>query len=143
MWTIDPGPEYARRHKRLEKKRPREVAAVLDNLDTIMNGLNGGLKLEQVRLAGFIHAEPHGVWAIDQKGSPHGKLAQTRLYVYANPKTCVVHLITLGDKQSQTEDIKTSSNFVMQLREEEEKAQEEKRGSDDQEDTLHRGIPDD
>jgi len=76
MWTLAKTDEYERRHKRFEKKRPRELAAVLDN-DTFFTALQGGAKPQQIRM-GCIHAEPHGVLAIDQKGG--GKnLAQTRL----------------------------------------------------------------
>lgn len=120
MWKLEPTDEYQRRHKRYEKKHSRELAAVLDNLDTVMKALKDGLKLEQVRTFGFAHAEPHGVLALDQKGGHGTGLAQTRLYVYLDqhdPKAPVMHVITLGDKGSQSDDIRYCSEFVLSLRE--------------------------
>jgi hypothetical protein len=114
MWTLEPTDDYERRHKRYTKDHPRELAAVLDNLDTFLRALQAGAKVQQARF-GFIHPEPHGVLAVDQKGG--GKaLAQTRLYVYPDPDTETLHLIILGDKRSQREDIKTCNNFVAALR---------------------------
>src|SRR5438046_2697843 len=99
MYTLEPSDDYVRRHKRFDKKRHDELIAVLENLDTFKKGLDSGLKLEQVRMLGFVRPEPHGVLAITQKG--HGaNLAQTRLYVHVETSAIahVIHLITLGDK---------------------------------------------
>jgi hypothetical protein len=115
MWPLETTSEYQRRHKRFEKKRRRELAAVLENLDTLVTGLKEGLKLEQVRTFGFVHHEPHGVLAIDQKGGHGAKLAQTRLYVYPEPKRQVIDVITLGDKTTQESDIRFCSEFVASI----------------------------
>jgi len=52
--------------------------------------------------------------AVDQKGGG-SSLKQTRLYVYLEKTTEAVHLITLGDKDSQASDIKYASEFVDRL----------------------------
>ena len=96
------------------KKRPRETKAVHDNLDTFFNALIAGAKPQQIK-AGFIHPEPCGVLAFDQKGGGPN-LAQTRLYVYPNATTEILHLITLGDKNSQRDDIQNCKAFVAELR---------------------------
>src|SRR5438128_2625541 len=107
VWDFEPTDEYGRRMKRLGKDRPRELKAVLDNLDTLQKALREENNPQRLPF-GFIHIEPRGVVAIDQKGG--GKdLAQTRLYVYLDRDTETIHLITLGDKQSQKRDIDTSS----------------------------------
>lgn len=117
MWKLEPSDDYARDHRRYEKKRPRELVAVTDNLDTFFETLKGGAKLPQIKF-GFIHPEPQGVLAIDQKGG--GKsLAQTRLYIFPDPKTQVIHLIALGDKGSQSQDLQTCRNFMQELRQKE------------------------
>lgn len=70
--------------------------------------------MQQVK-AGFLHPEPQGVLAIDQKGS--GKaLAETRLYVYPDEDDEIAHVITLGDKRSQPDDIALCRQFVAELR---------------------------
>src|SRR5438128_2504602 len=87
-----------RKGTRSMRKNGREsLAALLDNLDTVIVGLNSGLKIEQVRTFGFTHSEPHGVFAIDQKGGHGQGLTQMRLYVYPDahdPAGPVVHVIT-------------------------------------------------
>ena len=62
-----------------------------------------------------MHNEPLGVVAIDQKGGGRN-LAETRLYVYADVTTETLHVITLGDKRSQKNDIATCQTFVNELR---------------------------
>ena len=115
MWSVSPSDDYVRRHKRYEKKHTRELSAVLDNLDTLLTALREGAKVQQVK-AGFLHPEPLGVLAIDQKGG--GKaLAETRLYVYTEEDKEVLHIITLGDKRSQPNDIALCRQFVAELRE--------------------------
>jgi hypothetical protein len=114
MWELEPTDEYERRLKWFARKRRRESQAVLDNLATYLEALRSGAK-PQHRPFGFMHAEGYGVWAIDQKGGG-GNLAQTRLYVYPDAEKEILHLITLGDKGSQQEDIKTCSNFVAILK---------------------------
>src|ERR1700757_3414309 len=99
MWKLESADDYHRRHKRYEKNNPRELSAVLDNLDTYFKALEEGIKPLQIK-HGFMHNEPLGVVAIDQKGG--GKnLAQTRLYVYPDVETETLHVIILGDKGSQ------------------------------------------
>jgi hypothetical protein len=129
MWTLEPTEEYGRRHKRYSKDHPRELTAVLDNLDTFLGALKAGAKVQHARF-GFIHVEQHGVLAIDQKGG--GKsLAQTRLYVYPDADTETLYILTLGDKRSQHQDIKTCNNFVAALK------SEKDRGDHEHEKTVH------
>ena len=117
MWVLETTDEFGRRHKRLEKDSPRELKAVLDNLDTYFQALLAGAQ-PLARAFGFMHTEPQGVVAIDQKGG--GKsLAQTRLYVYPDQKKKVLYVITLGSKRRQSADSKYCREFVNSMREEE------------------------
>ncbi len=114
MWQVAETDEYERRHKRYRKKHPRELAAVLDNLDTYFRSLAAGVCPKQVK-HGFMHNELHGVIAIDQKGGGVN-LAQTRLYIY--PERDTLYLITMGDKQSQQDDLAICREFVSAIRNE-------------------------
>ncbi len=117
MWVLETTDEFVRRHKRFEKDSPRELKAVLDNLDTYFQSLIAGAQ-PLARAFGFLHTEPHGVLAIDQKGG--GKsLAQTRLYVYPDQKKKVLHVITLGSKRLQRADVQYCREFVNSMRDEE------------------------
>lgn len=118
MWELDPTPEYDKKQRKWPKKHRRELTAMLNNLDTFLGALRAGATPRQAKY-GFIHPERRGVLAIDQKGGGPG-LKQSRLYVYPDEETEIVHLITLGDKDSQSEDIKACTDFVQQLREERE-----------------------
>jgi putative component of toxin-antitoxin plasmid stabilization module len=110
MWKLQPEAEYEKRVRKWPNKYRRELKAMHDNLDTVFGALNQGAKLEHVNF-GFIHREPRGVLGIDQKGGGAG-LKQTRLYVYADTATEIVHLVTIGDKNTQQADIKHATEFV-------------------------------
>jgi hypothetical protein len=114
MWNIIPTGLFLRRLKRWEKKHPHELQATLDNLDTYQQHLNAGTQAQLVQL-GCIHNEPQGVKAIDQKGGGTN-LAQTRLYVFPDEVTHSLHLISLGDKNSQKFDLKDCAAFMRELK---------------------------
>src|SRR5438045_3719478 len=116
MWQMRETEEYGRRLKQFAKKYRRELAAMLDNLDTYLHTLQAGVHPKQIR-HGFTHSETHGAIAIDQKGA-EGKPAQTRLYVYPDPELRILYLITIGDKGSQRDDNATCRELIVGLREE-------------------------
>ncbi len=82
----------------------------MTNLDRYKRGLDEG-GIPQRVTAGYIHPEKKGVIAIDQSGSPG---AQIRLYLV--PQSREIHLITIGDKRSQQEDIQRAHRYVEQQR---------------------------
>jgi hypothetical protein len=106
MWDYEPDEMFDRRAKRYQKDHPRELQAVLTNLNILQKALQAGANPQKIPF-GFIHVEQRGVVAIDQKGGAKrragqkgGKsLAQTRLYVYLDRDTETVHLVTLGDEE--------------------------------------------
>ena len=113
-WHIEALDTYERVHKQYEKKCPNELAAVLDNLDRYFKIISNGVH-PQFIVAGYIHNEPKGVKALDQRGSK-GKLKQTRLYIYPDIDSKKLYLLTIGDKGSQREDIRMCSDFVVNLK---------------------------
>jgi hypothetical protein len=113
VWRLQPTTEYEKGVKKWPKKHRRELVAMLNNLDTFLGALNAGASVEQVKF-GFIHPEPHGVLAIDQKGGGSG-LKQTRLYAYPQKNEAILHLIIIGDKTSQKSDIEFCTHFVSTL----------------------------
>lgn len=115
MWQIEPSTQWPKDQKWYEKKRPREFAAVLHNLQRYLDQLNAARNARAVQ-GGYLHNEPNGVVAIDQKGGGAG-LQETRLYTFADSSTKTLHLITVGDKNSQSADIKFCSDFVKSLKE--------------------------
>ncbi len=114
MWSVSPEDEYLHRRKKWPKKHKRELEAVHDNLDTFLKALIAGACPIQAKF-GFVHPEPLGVLAIDQKGGGQG-LKETRLYIFPDVNTRTVRVITLGDKSSQSNDIALCKEFVKSLR---------------------------
>ncbi|MEY3528984.1 MAG: hypothetical protein RLZ70_52 [Verrucomicrobiota bacterium] len=114
MWKLQPAPSFERAKKRYEKKRPGELAAVLRNLGRLLERLN---ELPDCRAAhfGFLHTEPHGVWAIDQHGPSKVRLQETRLYVFPSGRDMTLHIITVGNKNSQASDVQVAAAFVATL----------------------------
>lgn len=111
-WVLEVTETYERRYKEYEKKHPNELVAVANNLDSYFKALNRFGHPLQVK-AGFIHDEPEGIKAVDQKGGGQKvKLQQTRLYIYPDLNTRTVHVLTMGDKSSQKEDIKFCREHV-------------------------------
>lgn len=115
MWRLAQTALFQRRLKQWAKKHPDELQATLDNLDTYLELLNAGKHSQYIQI-GFIHHEPSGVKAIDQKGGGPN-LAQTRLYAYPEEANQTLQLITLGDKRSQKADLKDCASFIRELKE--------------------------
>lgn len=114
MWKLQPAPTFERAKKRYEKKRPLELAAVLRNLGRLLERL---ADLPDYRAAqfGFLHPEPHGVWAIDQHGPSKVRLQETRLYVFPSGHDMTLHIITVGNKNSQAADLRRAVDYVQSL----------------------------
>jgi hypothetical protein len=81
MWKLQAEAEYEKRVRRWPKKYQREFIAAHDNLDTYLTALNCGAKVEQIKF-GFMHSEPRGVVAIDQKGG--GGWSKTNAVVHVS-----------------------------------------------------------
>lgn len=116
-WQLEHTDRYLRDYAYYQKKRPDELAAVLDNLDTYFKALRRLNNPLQVT-AGFIHPEPDGIIAVDQKGGGRRvRLRQTRLYVYPDTKMAILHILAIGDKTAQKNDINLCRDFVKKLKE--------------------------
>ena len=113
-WDLRSSDLFDRRLKEHQKKHSDETRAVLNNLDTYQRAVRAGADPRK-RHAGFMHTEPMGVVAIDQRGADR-KLRETRLYVYPDADEQVIRLITIGDKNSQKVDIDLCREFVDRLR---------------------------
>jgi len=105
-WEIKKTNKFGRKHKRYEKKRSYELQAVWINLEKYVKSLQLGTPIQQIN-AGFIHNEPKGIKALDQKGGgKKRKLQETRLYIFPHTDQKILYLLTIGNKNSQDEDIK-------------------------------------
>lgn len=114
MWQLVPSDQFERDKKFYEKKHKRELVAILHNLGRYLQQLNQSKNSRCVQ-AGFLHTEQKGVIAVDQKAGGQG-LQETRLYTYADEELKDLHLITIGNKDSQAGDVKLASDFVEALK---------------------------
>jgi len=112
-WVLLPHSSYLRDFRWYTKKRPAELAAVLRNLDRTMTLLANSPHARIIQ-AGFLHTEPHGMVAIDQRGGV-GRLQETRLYCYAQADLRTLHLLGIGDKSSQSADLARLSPVARSL----------------------------
>ncbi len=110
MWQIEATPQWDRDRKWYEKKRPAELAAVLHNLKRYVLQLNAAPN-PKAFTTGYMHHEPRGVVALDQKGGG-ANLQETRLYVFPNEEQKVLYIITIGNKDGQADDIRFCTEFV-------------------------------
>ena len=110
MWITEPTTQWQKDAKYYERKHPTELAAVLRNLKRYLLLLETAPNPRALQ-AGFLHPEPKGIIAIDQKGGG-GNLQETRLYTYALESKKVIYLITIGNKNEQSGDIELSKHFV-------------------------------
>ena len=114
-WEYKIAPCYSKSTaEKISKKHPQEFQNVLKNLDTYKKTLDAGVPLEQAkRTLPFAHNEQKGLLAIDQRPPKGG--VQLRLYIYPQEQVRIIHLTSIGDKQSQQDDIKAGHRFIQTL----------------------------
>ena len=88
--------------KRYRKRHPSEVASCLVNLGLVLDRLNFGIPFQSVEY-GFLRSEGEGIYRIGQTGIPHAK--ETRLYIYVHIVGSKIYTLTIGDKDTQQDDI--------------------------------------
>ncbi|MFA5204814.1 MAG: hypothetical protein WC708_10475 [Lentisphaeria bacterium] len=117
MWKFQTTELYERRIKRLAKNHPEAVSAALANLQSLFDAFARGTPPSGIR-SSFIHPEPGGVIAVDQKGGDRKltKLHAIRIYAFPDNSAGELIAITAGDKDSQHDDIKDCAAFVKQFR---------------------------
>ena len=112
-WVFLPYSSYLRDLRWYAKKRPAELTAILRNLERYMTLLARSPSARSIQ-AGFLHPEPHGMVALDQRGGG-GRLQETRLYCYIHTDSRTVHLLGIGDKSSQPADLARLSPLARAL----------------------------
>ena len=106
--------DFSPRWSRFLKKHEHEASAMIKNLDKYFKSLSTGTNPMQIT-GGFIHSEPKGIKALDQKGCLVMKPTQTRLYVFPEVERSILHVITVGTKTDQRSDIRTAVFYVESL----------------------------
>jgi hypothetical protein len=120
MWGIEQYTGFGNQYKKFSKKHENEASAALSNLETYFQVLQATNNVQAANQQPFVHPEPEGMVAIDQRGAKvdrkQGKLKAVRLYVYAAVINQTVYLLGIGDKDSQKQDIETCRAKVRQIK---------------------------
>ena len=116
-WEIVPCTDYEKAKKSFVKKWRPEMLAVANNLQTVMQTLDRGVKPEQLKTLSFVHGGyPLGILSIDESG--HGKKTKPkaiRLYVFPCESEKLLYVMSLGDKSEQHDDVKLCKTFVSKV----------------------------
>ncbi len=111
---VDDSVERISKRRKFAKKHRSELRNVYTNLQRVLDALNGGMTLPTVTSFGFMHREGKGLWAIDQRG-PNSPKKELRLYVYFEEAAGIIHVLRIGDKDSQQEDIRHCHRWIEQF----------------------------
>lgn len=114
-WTILKSDGYPeKRQSKLARGHEALIANVLANFGSYLRALELGTHPEQAkRLFPFVHDEKRGLVAIDQR-PPKGGF-QIRLYVFPQTGPRTVHVIAIGDKSSQEDDIRYCHRYIKEI----------------------------
>ncbi len=120
MWTVSPATyEYEKQRKRFKKKLPRELQAMDLNTAQFLAAPNAGAKPMQIASTNRnqFRTEPQGLFGVTQRREgTERNLRETRLYVWPDQENEVLHLLMIGDKNSQSDDIQFCKKCVEQLK---------------------------
>ena len=113
MWGYDKNFAIASQFKKMQKKHPNEFVSCFANLEKILNTLNNGIKLPQIKV-GFFRSERGGVYRISQSGIRSAK--ETRLYIYFYEKNEIIYILGLGTKDQQSAEINQHVKTVITIK---------------------------
>lgn len=111
-WEIIRSGQFDRDLRKINKRRPATAEKVLENLAAyieLLEKCNNPLLV--LRLKTNVHREASGCVAITEQPVP-SNVAPLRLYLFASTKDKAVHLICIGDKNTQRKDNVYCQNYV-------------------------------
>lgn len=111
MWSVSEDSEFIKKRDKWPKKYRRELKTMIAHANSVLVALNAGTKPEQCKTLRGVRSEPNGLLATDQTGLGKNALV-SRLYLYPDAEECCLYFLTLGDKDSQSEDIKWCKEWV-------------------------------
>lgn len=114
-WQIDARFADRRRLSRWRTRHHREYLACLVNLQKVMDALNAGAHLNELGRS-FLRSEGRGLFRIKQTAVPHA--CETRLYVFFHERQHRIFLLSIGDKSTQTADIRRLHDVIITVKKE-------------------------
>ena len=113
VWHLETANASPGRFKKFSKKHRQEYDSLFANLEKIMNLLRSGHKIGGFSV-GFFRSEGEGVYRIGQTGVPSAK--ESRLYVFPDERNCAMHVLNIGDKDGQQDDVNEAKRIARQIK---------------------------
>lgn len=112
-WRVNQ--DYASKNKfeKFAAQYSREYASLFANFQKIFDLLRSGNKIGGFHV-GFFRSEGEGVFRIGQTGVPSAK--ESRLYLYPDSETKIIFVLTIGTKDSQTDDINEAKEAARRIK---------------------------
>lgn len=117
MWQVYASDVYQRREKRFANRHETVLYALHKNLTNVQKILQFTNNPRNLAQHSKVRNEGGGLFAIDQRGAKR-KLREARLYFYPDFEAKIIHLLTIGFKQSQSNDILFCRKCVQAIEEE-------------------------
>ena len=111
-WALDATHASKNQFAKFNKNHPDEYTSLFANLDKIQGLLRAGHKVGGFHV-NFFRSEGDGVYRIGQTGVP-GAL-ESRLYVYPDNESQILHILEIGEKSGQQADIKSAKKKVQEI----------------------------
>jgi len=111
MWSVSEDSEFVKKRDKWPKKHRREMVTMLTHANTVLVALNAGTKPEQCKSLRGVRSEPQGLLATDQTGLGKNALV-SRMYLYPDIDDCCLYFLSVGDKDSQPDDIQWCIEWV-------------------------------
>lgn len=113
-WRIEIADQAAGSLKRYAKKHPEESLRMFANLQRFLDLVN-----EEDRDPRFVvdvvRQEKGGLLAADTRGMPRSSKRESRLYFYPIHGERVLRVLRVGDKDTQTRDIRECRDLIRKL----------------------------
>lgn len=101
--------------KKYEKRHRAEYASCFVNLGDVKAFLDEGLGVQQIqRCFSAFRSEGEGVFRVGQTGVVGAR--ETRLYVYIQIVEEQIFILTIGDKDTQSDDIRRCKRIVREAK---------------------------
>lgn len=124
-WELSATHAVASKFKKYAKKHPDEYASCFENLDRVIQYLRRGYKWKSFQF-GYLRPEGECLYRIGETGVSHAK--GTRLYIYVPDTGSMIYLISIGDKDTQENDIKEAKSIIRAIKREQQNEQENGNG---------------
>lgn len=111
-WALDATHANKNQFAKFNKNHPNEYTSLFANLSKIQGLFRSGHKVGGFHV-NFFRSEGEGVYRIGQTGVP-GAL-ESRLYVYPDSESQLLHILEIGEKSGQQADIKNAKKKVLEI----------------------------